>query len=69
LAKIVEGKILYVGADGNSVNIHNKNYTISEGAKILISGKPAGVSDLKPRMNCKVTLAHAEARKCVCTRK
>lgn len=83
LARTIEGKIAYIGQDPQAgpqarkdakdtdtvVHIGNRTYRLSTRPKVLIAGRPADVSELKPRMECKITLAHMEARQFICKRR
>lgn len=51
------------------VHIGNKGYRVSTRPKVLIAGRPADLSEIKPRMKCKVTLSHNEAREFICNRR
>ena len=69
LASTVEGKISFVTATQHTVMINKKAYRVSDGAKLLVSGKPASFADLKNGMNCKATLNHGvEASALTCTK-
>jgi hypothetical protein len=69
LASTVEGKISSIAATQHSVKINKKSYRVDDGAKLLISGKPASFADLKTGMNCKATLNHGvEASMLICTK-
>jgi hypothetical protein len=75
-ARTVEGKIAFIGQDPQGgknadtvVHIANKGYRVSTRPKVLIAGRVADVSELKPRMQCRVTLSHNEAREFVCKRR
>lgn len=68
LAKTVEGKIASIGDD--TVTINKKSYRVSDGAKVLVSGKPGSFGDLKSGMTCKATVAYgSEAKTLNCTGK
>jgi hypothetical protein len=70
LAKTVEGKISSVGADAQTVTINKKLYRVSEGAKVLVSGKPGSFANLKAGMTCKASIANSsEATLLNCTAK
>jgi hypothetical protein len=69
-AKTVEGKIAAIGDDARTVTINKKAYRVSDGAKVLVSGKPGSFDDLKTGMKCKATVAYgAEAKTLTCTGK
>jgi len=68
-AASVEGKISAIGADSNTVTINKKSYRVSEGAKVLVSGKPGSFESLKVGMQCKAQLGHKEATSLNCTGK
>lgn len=68
-ARVIVGKIQYIGNNGKTVHIMNKTYPISDRAKILISGKPANADQLRSRLNCKIRLVHKEAQQMICTKK
>ena len=69
LASTVEGKISSVAAPQHSIMINKKTYRVSDGAKVLVSGKPGSFADLKTGMNCKATLNHGvEASALTCTK-
>jgi hypothetical protein len=70
LAKTVEGKVMSVGTDTQTITINRKIYRLSEGAKILVSGKPTSYASLKPGMTCKASIANSsEATLLNCTAK
>lgn len=68
-AASVEGKISAIAADTNTVTINKKAYRVSEGAKVLVSGKPGSFDSLKVGMKCKAQLGHKEATSLNCTGK
>jgi hypothetical protein len=69
-AATVEGKIASVGIDEQTVTIKKKAYRLSEGAKVLVSGKPASFDDLKPGMTCEMNVAYrTEAKSLSCSKK
>ena len=69
LASTVEGKISSVAATQHTVMINKKSYRVSDGAKVLISGKPGTFAGLTAGMNCKATLSHGvEASALTCTK-
>lgn len=68
-AASVEGKISAIGAETNTVTINKKSYRVSEGAKVLVSGKPGSFESLKVGMKCKAQLGHKEATSLNCTGK
>jgi len=69
-AATVVGKISSVGTDEQTVTIKKKAYRLSEGAKVLVSGKPASFDDLKPGMSCKMNVAYrTEAKSLNCSKK
>ncbi|MGE5539074.1 MAG: hypothetical protein ACM30I_10670 [Gemmatimonas sp.] len=57
-AAMVEGKIMYLGAEEATVTINKKTYRVTESTKVLVSGKPGSYSSLKPGMSCKANIAH-----------
>lgn len=69
-AATVEGKISSLGTDEQTVTIKRKAYRLSDGAKVLVSGKPASFDDLKPGMTCKMNVAYrTEAKSLNCSKK
>jgi co-chaperonin GroES (HSP10) len=67
-ARTIEGKISSVGENSRTVTIDKKSYRVSEGAKVLVSGKPGSFDDLKNGMTCKANLSYGvEAKSLVCT--
>jgi hypothetical protein len=66
-AKTVEGKIAAIGDDARTVTINKRAYRVSDGAKVLVSGKPGSFDDLKAGMTCKATVAYGrEAKTLTC---
>lgn len=66
-AKTVEGKIASIGDNAHTVTINKRAYRVSDGAKVLVSGKPGSFDDLKAGMTCKATVAYnSEAKTLSC---
>jgi hypothetical protein len=67
-ATMVEGKIMWLGAQEPSVTINKKTYRVSESTKVLVSGKPGSYASLKPGMTCKANVANgAQTTSLICT--